>query len=72
MIKFPVEKTDNSALRTQRRTGATNDEIGTLFGRVSYSAVSKIYQRIVEKLQTHRELRKEIDKIVFTMSNVKG
>jgi hypothetical protein len=56
----------------KRRTGATNNEIGALFGGVSYSAVSKTYQRMLEKLQTDRELRKKIEKMDSSMSNVKG
>ena len=56
----------------KRHTGATNNEIGALFGGVSYSAVSKTYQRMLERLQTDRNLRKIIDKAESSMSNVKG
>lgn len=56
----------------KRRTSATNSAIGALFGGVSYSAVSKTYQRMLEKLQTDRQLRKKIEKIDASMSNVKG
>ncbi len=56
----------------KRNTGATNNEIGALFGGVSYSAVSKTYQRMLERLQTDLKLRKKIEQINATMSNVKG
>ncbi|MCL4557654.1 MAG: hypothetical protein M1491_03345 [Deltaproteobacteria bacterium] len=56
----------------KRRTGATNKEIGALFGGVSYSAVSKTYQRMLERLQTDLKLRKKIEAIDASMSNVKG
>ena len=56
----------------KRNTGATNNEIGVLFGGVSYSAVSKTYQRMLERLQTDLKLRKKIEQINASMSNVKG
>ncbi|MCL5278164.1 MAG: hypothetical protein M1517_10395 [Deltaproteobacteria bacterium] len=56
----------------KRRTSATNNEIGALFGGVSYSAVSKTYQRMLERLQTDLKLRKKIEAIDASMSNVKG
>ncbi len=56
----------------KRRSGATNKEIGALFGGVSYSAVSKTYQRMLERLRTDQELRKKMEKIDSSMSNVKG
>lgn len=56
----------------KRRTGATNNEIGAVFGGVSYSAVSKTYQRMLEKLQIDLELRKKIESIDSSMSNVRG
>jgi len=56
----------------KRHTGATNSEIGAVFGGVSYSAISKTYQRMLERLQTDLELRKEIEKLDSSMSNVKG
>ena len=56
----------------KRNTGATNNEIGVLFGGVSYSAVSKTYQRMLEQLQTDLKLRKKIEQINASMSNIKG
>ncbi|MCL4400862.1 hypothetical protein M1316_02730 [Candidatus Parvarchaeota archaeon] len=56
----------------KRNTGATNNEIGALFGGVSYSAVSKTYQRMLERLQTDLKLGKKIEQINASMSNVKG
>ncbi len=56
----------------KRHTGATNNEIGELFEGVSYSAVSKTYQRMLERLQADRELRKKVEKADASMSNVKG
>ena len=56
----------------KRHTGVTNNEIGTLFGNVSFSAVSKTYRRLLERLQTDRVLRKQVETIDSSISNVKG
>ena len=57
-------------LKTQ--TEMTNNEIGELFGSLSYSAVAKIKQRFSRKLLKDRSLRKRIEKLSRKMSNVKG
>ena len=50
----------------------SNNEIGALFGGVSYSAVSKTYQRMLERLQIDLKLSKKIEQINASISNVKG
>ncbi len=54
----------------KRHTGVTNNEIGVQFGGVSYSAIAKTFQRMLERLQTGQVLRKQIETIDSTMSNV--
>ena len=48
------------------------NEIGALLGGVSYSAVAKTYRRTLERLQTDLKLRKKIEQINASMSNVKA
>jgi len=47
----------------------TNREIGDIFGDISYSAVTKAYQRFKEKMNKDKTLR---DKVREIISNVKG
>ncbi len=56
----------------KKYTGATNHELGELFGGVSYSGVSKTYRRMTNKLETDSELRKKVEMINSQLSNVKG
>ncbi len=70
--KFKDYKNKLALYLIKRHTGATNNEIGALFGGVSYSAVLKTYQRMLERLQTDRDLRKKIEKAESSMSNIKG
>jgi hypothetical protein len=42
--------------------------IGQLFGRLSFSAVSKVYQRMTKAIKENRAIRKKIDKIVSILS----
>jgi REP element-mobilizing transposase RayT len=55
----------------KKHTGATNKAIGEVFGGITYSAVSKQYQRFTKELEGNRKLRKEIHGIERGMSNVK-
>jgi REP element-mobilizing transposase RayT len=50
-------------------TGLTNSQIGQMCGGLSYSAISKSYQRFSAKLRTDRELRKGIKAV---LSHVKA
>jgi REP element-mobilizing transposase RayT len=50
-------------------TGLTNREIGKICGNLSYSGVSKVYKRFVEKCEMDKSLKRKIEAI---MSNVKG
>lgn len=55
----------------KKHTGATNKKIGEVFGGISYSAVSKLYQRFTKELNGNRKLQRKIDGIERGMSNVK-
>jgi chromosomal replication initiation ATPase DnaA len=56
----------------KRHTGATNAEIGKMFGGISYSAVAKIKERFAREMEENRKLRKMAGKIDTELSNVKG
>ncbi|NVL90057.1 MAG: transposase [Desulfobacterales bacterium] len=56
----------------RKHTGLTNKQVGQLVGNISYSAVSKAYQRFSEKLKKDKVLKKKVGKIVSNLSNVKG
>lgn len=53
-------------------TGLTNREIMELFGRVSYSAIAKAYERFRGDLMKDKALQKEVEAITSSLSNVKG
>jgi len=53
-------------------TGMTNSQIGELFGSLSYSAVAKAYLRFGTKLETEKPLKKRIETVRSSLSNVKG
>ena len=42
----------------KKLTGMSNEQIGDLFGGLSYSAVSKVYQRFSAEAKTNKPLRK--------------
>ena len=42
----------------KKLTGMSNKQIGHLFGGLSYSAVSKVYQRFSAEAKTNKPLRK--------------
>jgi REP element-mobilizing transposase RayT len=56
----------------KKYTGATNAEIGQLFGSLSYSAVAKIFQNFSKQLTGDRELRCLIENIQKQNSIFKG
>lgn len=57
---------------SKKYTGLTNREIGSFLGGISYSAITRVYQRFGEKMLKDRELRKQIVEIGNILSNVKG
>lgn len=57
---------------SKKYTGLTNMEIGSLLGGISYSAITRVYQRLGEKILENRDLRKQIEDIGNILSNVKG
>lgn len=56
----------------KKLTSMTNKQIGQLFGDISYSAVTKVYQRFSAKLRNNKSLRKSIEEIRTNLSQVKG
>jgi len=52
----------------RRYCGLSNQEVGTLFGGLHYSAVSKAVVRLEQELAKNRKLRKRVQQV---MSNVK-
>jgi len=53
-------------------TGLTNRQIGQMFGDISYSAVSKAYQRFSAELRKDRRLRKDVEGVMAVLSQVKS
>jgi REP element-mobilizing transposase RayT len=56
----------------KKYTGLTNREIGERFGGLSYSGVTRASQRFEEKLIKNMLLRRQVEEIDETISNVKG
>ena len=56
----------------KERTGATNTEIGEVFGGMGSSSIRKVYQRFKLKMKESRKLRGRISKIEQKMSHVRG
>ncbi len=52
-------------------TGASNREIGNLFGGMSYSAVAKSYERFGKEISRSRKLKRELNRLKRKLSNVK-
>ena len=55
----------------KRHTSALNRQIGELFEGLTYSGVSKANQRFSMRMSGDRSLRKAVEKITGSMSNVK-
>lgn len=55
----------------KRHTCVTNREIGELFEGLTYSGVSKANQRFTMRMAGDRSLRKAVERIAASMSNVK-
>ncbi len=56
----------------KKYTALTNNQIGQLFGNMSYSAVTRVVQRFEQKIKKDKELKKRIGSIKADLSNVKG
>ncbi len=56
----------------KERTGATNSEIGEVFGGMGSSAVRKVYQRFKSEMKESWKLRRYVRKIEDQMSHVRG
>jgi chromosomal replication initiation ATPase DnaA len=56
----------------RKYTSLGNFEIGKMLGGLSYSGVSKSFHRVSELLRTDKELRKNVERLVAKVSNVKG
>jgi chromosomal replication initiation ATPase DnaA len=55
----------------KRQTSVTNHQIGEFFQELTYSGVSKANHRFSLRMSEDQELRKTIEKITRSMSNVK-
>lgn len=77
-VSRDVIKEDRSVFRniaiyfTKKYAGLTNREIGSFFGGISYSGITRVYHRFGEKMLEDRNLRKQIKEIGNILSNVKG
>jgi len=56
----------------KRYSGASNEEIGKLLGGMSYSAVTKAFQRFRKELREDRGLQKEVGKLEKKLSTFKA
>ena len=56
----------------KRYTGMTNGQIGQNFNELSFSAVSKAYQRFSKEIEGNRAMRKDAHKILSNLSQFKG
>ena len=53
-------------------TGMMNGQIGQIFNDLSFSAVSKAFQREAKVIKENRAMRKKVNKIISTLSQFKG
>jgi putative transposase len=65
------ELRDMAIYLLKRHTSAMNRQIGDLFEGLTYSGVSKANQRFSVRLSGDRSLRKAVEKITESLSNVK-
>ena len=49
----------------KRHTALTNRQIGQMFGGLTYSAVSKTYQRFSARLRDDRRLQRKVKEVMF-------
>jgi len=55
----------------KERTGATNREIGEILGGLTYSAVAKIYRKVIKEMKGDRKLRRIIVQIEKNLDTFK-
>ncbi|RLC10667.1 MAG: hypothetical protein DRH43_05825 [Deltaproteobacteria bacterium] len=56
----------------KNKTGMTNREIGEFVGGLSYSGVSRVEERFIEKLKKGGAVNKDLKAVLGKMANVKG
>lgn len=56
----------------RKHTALSNPQIGTYFGNVTYSAVTKIVSRLETRMKEDRMVRKNMEKLENELSTVKG
>ena len=56
----------------KKYTEMTNSQIGQNFNELSFSAVSKVYQRVSKDVEGNRAMRKDVDSILSILSQFKG
>lgn len=56
----------------KKHTAVTNREIGERFGGISYSAISKVVERVEREMKKNRSLQQRISHVITIMSHVKG
>jgi chromosomal replication initiation ATPase DnaA len=56
----------------KKHTEMTNRQIGELFGRVSYSAISQVKKRFSQKARKDKFLQNELEKLEKKILHVKG
>lgn len=56
----------------KKYTGLTNREIGEKLGGLSYSGITRVFQRFEEKMVKDINLRRQVEEIDNRISNVKG
>ncbi len=66
------EPRDVAIYLMKERTGATNNEIGEMVGGLSYSSVSKIYQKTKVKVKGNRKMKRKASQIEKSLYNFKG
>ncbi|RJQ48254.1 MAG: transposase [Nitrospiraceae bacterium] len=67
-----LEPRDIAIYLMKESTGATNREIGEAFGRLSYSAVSKVYQKMKIDMKRNRKMKRIVTEIHSSLYNFKG
>ena len=56
----------------KKYTRMTSGQIGHLFNELCFSAVSKVFQWEAKAINENREMRRKVEKIIFTLSQFKG
>lgn len=56
----------------KNQTAMTNKEIGEFIGGLSYSGVSRVEERFVEKLKKNKAFGKDLKAVLGKMANIKG